>query len=225
MVMTPYLDRPVARISDFKGHVRPVLVEDYLAGCWKNLAGYRVSRTSGNWVMNTHEFSAIGKRRFHLHLRNHLGDPFHHLVTAQNLAAFRHEFSNRLAITRCLQHEIRNHRNTLGIVELYTSLHPLPGDDRGKGDHQLVLFTRGQVHKFLRPPAIFNMTTSSALGMVLNRVLVRLAGESCARQSSNPKSALRQTERRSIQLPTWLHNRIPAKKGSLAKTPVAFPDR
>src|SRR5499425_1194461 len=104
MVMTPDLDRPVAGVSDFKLDGGFVLVQDDLARCWKNLARYHVSHTSGNWVMNAHEFGAIGKSRFHLHLGNHLWDAFHHLVTAQNFAAFRHEFSNRLAITRRLQH-------------------------------------------------------------------------------------------------------------------------
>ena len=67
---------------------------------------------SANWVVNAHEFCSIGERCFHLHFGNHLGDAFHHLVTAQHLAAFRHELSNRLAIARRLQDEIGYERNS-----------------------------------------------------------------------------------------------------------------
>src|SRR5580692_7634660 len=87
---------------------------------------------SANWVVNAYKFCSIGERCFHLHLGNHLGDAFHHLAAAQDLAAFRHKISNRLAIARRLQDEIGYQRNSLGVVELDASVKPPPSDNCGK---------------------------------------------------------------------------------------------
>src|ERR1700741_4102078 len=127
--MTADLDRSVASVCDLKGDRRSVLVQNDVATCCKSLARYHVSPASANWVVNAHEFRSIGESCFHLHLGNHLGDAFHHLLTAQHLAAFRHEVRNRLAITGRLQDEIRYQRHTLGIVELYAPFKALTSDD------------------------------------------------------------------------------------------------
>src|ERR1700741_150597 len=120
--MTADLDRSVASVCDLKGDRRSVLVQDDVARCCENLARYHLSHASTNWVVNAHAFRSIGKSCFHLHLGNHLCDAFHHLVTAQHLAPFRHELSTRLAIAGRFQDEIGYERNTLGIVELDPSL-------------------------------------------------------------------------------------------------------
>src|ERR1700746_2029477 len=210
--MTADLDRSVASVCDLKGDRRSVLVQDNVARCCENLARYHLSHASTNWVVNAHEFRSIGKSCFHLHLGNHLWDAFHHLVTAQHLATFRHEFCTLLSIAGRFQEEIGYERNTLGIVELDTSLKPLPSDNCGKCDHQLVFLTRREVHKRLRSAAISSTTTFSVLGRVRSRAPVRIAGESCAMQASNQRTLSRQSERRSVRLPTSLHNCIPGKE-------------
>src|SRR5260370_31496072 len=144
--MAANLYRPVARVCDLNNDGSSVLVQNEVASCCENLAWNHVSSASSNWVVNADEFRSIGKGCFHLHLGNHLGDAFHHLVTAQDLAAFRHKLSNRLAIARRLQDEIGYERDALGMVELDPSLKPLPSDNRGKSDHQLVFLTRCEVH-------------------------------------------------------------------------------
>src|ERR1700758_1846997 len=210
--MAANLYRPVASVCDLNNDGSSVLVQNDVAGSCENLARYHVSPASANWVVNAHEFRSIGESCFHLHLGNHLGDAFHHLLTAQHLAAFRHEVSNRLAIAGRFQDEIGYERNTLGIVELDTSLKPLPSDNCGKCDHQLVFLTRREVHKRLRSAAISSTTTFSVLGRVRSRAPVRIAGESCAMQASNQRTLSRQSERRSVRLPTSLHNCIPGKE-------------
>src|SRR5260370_36587735 len=112
--------------------VRRLTVQDNLARCCENLTRYHVSPASANWVVNADEFRSIRESCFHLHLGNHLRDAFHHLVTAKHFATFGHELSNRLAITRSFQDEIRYERNSLGIIELDTSFKPLPSDNCGK---------------------------------------------------------------------------------------------
>src|SRR5262249_10037528 len=42
MIMTADLDRSVARVGNAKRYRCPILVQDDLAGCWKNLARYHV---------------------------------------------------------------------------------------------------------------------------------------------------------------------------------------
>src|SRR6201997_5226026 len=119
--MAANLYGPVASVCDLNNNGSSVLVENDVASCCKSFARYHVSPASANWVVNAHEFCSIGESCFHLHLGNHLGNAFHHLVTAQHLAAFRHEVSNRLAIAGRLQDEIGYERNALGIVQLHTS--------------------------------------------------------------------------------------------------------
>src|ERR1700756_3376813 len=130
--MTADLDRSVASVCDLKGDRRSVLVQDNVARCCENLARYHLSHASTNWVVNAHEFRSIGKSCFHLHLGNYLGAAFHHLVTAQHLAAFRHKLSNRLAIARRLQDDNGYERNALGMVQLHASFEALPSDYCGQ---------------------------------------------------------------------------------------------
>src|ERR1700751_5258117 len=130
--MAPNLYRPVASVCYRNNDGSSVPVQNDVASCCKNLARYHVSPASANWIVNAHEFGSIGESCFHLHLGNHLSDAFQHLLTAQHLAAFRHEVSNRLAIAGRLQDEIGYERNALGIVELDTSFNPLPSHNRGK---------------------------------------------------------------------------------------------
>src|SRR6266404_2704598 len=102
-----------------------------------------------NWIVNAHELGAISERCFHLHLGDHFRYAFHDLITSQELTAVGHEFGNRLAVACSLEYEICYKRNALGIVELDASCEPLPSDNRRERDHQLVFFTRRQVHELL----------------------------------------------------------------------------
>src|SRR6266481_3000263 len=46
MIMTANLNRSVACVGNSKRDGRPILVQDDLAGCWKNLARYHVNPPS-----------------------------------------------------------------------------------------------------------------------------------------------------------------------------------
>src|SRR5579864_3245687 len=130
--MAANLYRPVASVCDLNNDGSSVLVQNDVATCCKNLARYHDSLASPNWVVNAHEFRSIRESCFHLHLGNHLGDAFHHLVTAQDLAAVRHKLSNRLAIARRLQDKIGYERNSLGIVKLDASFKSFPRNNCGE---------------------------------------------------------------------------------------------
>jgi hypothetical protein len=56
-----------------------------------------------NWIVNCHEFRAIGKSCLYLQLTDHFGDPLHHLISGQDLAAFGHESATDAAA--CSLHE------------------------------------------------------------------------------------------------------------------------
>ncbi len=71
--------------------------------------------------MNAHEFGVVGERCFHLDLAEHFRDAFHDLIAIQDFAAFGHELSNRLAVSRGLQDEICDQGDALGVVKLYAS--------------------------------------------------------------------------------------------------------
>src|SRR5262249_1763337 len=100
--------------------------------------------------MNGDELGAVGKRRFHLHLADHFADPFHDLITGQYLAACGHELGNRPAVARSLHDEVCYQRDTFGVVELDASCQPSAGDKCRECDHQLVSFTRGELHSILQ---------------------------------------------------------------------------
>ena len=55
--------------------------------------------SSANWIVNANELGAIGECCFHLHLVEHFGDAFHDLIAGQYLAAFGHEFGDRLTVS------------------------------------------------------------------------------------------------------------------------------
>src|SRR5258708_25391506 len=162
MIMTADLDRSVAGVGDSKRDGRSILVQDDLARCRKNLARYHVSShqslrrimsSLANWIVNAYEFGAIGERCFHLHLVDHFGDAFHDLIAGQDLAALGHEFGDRLAVACRLHDEIRYKRDAFGIVELDASCEPPSSDQRGERDHELVFFTRREVHALIRSMA------------------------------------------------------------------------
>src|SRR6266436_518527 len=71
-----------------------------------------------NWIVKANELGAIGERYFHLHLMDHFRDAFHDLIAGQDLAAFGHEFGNRLAVACSLHDGICYKRDAFGIVEL-----------------------------------------------------------------------------------------------------------
>src|SRR5215471_18785909 len=102
--------------------------------------------TSANWIVYGDELCPIGKRGFHFDLTDHLRNAFHHLVAGENLPARGHELRDGLFITRSLEDEIADERDAFGIVELDATREPRSRDRRGKCDHQLVFFTRGEIH-------------------------------------------------------------------------------
>ncbi len=72
--------------------------------------------------MNGHELRAIGKVASALHLVDHLGHAFHHIIPLQNRCAEAHQLGDRLSVPGAFQNLIRDDRDRLGIVQLYPSL-------------------------------------------------------------------------------------------------------
>src|SRR5262245_62172424 len=80
-----------------------------------------MSVTSRNWIVNTHELTAIRESCFYLYLRNHFRNSLHHLIAVQYLATFSHQISNGFAVSCSLEYKISYERNAFWIIELYTS--------------------------------------------------------------------------------------------------------
>src|SRR5215813_13129499 len=173
-----------------------------------------------NWVMNGDELGAIGKRRFHLHLADHFADAFHDLIAGQYLAACGHELGDGPAVARSLHHEVGYQRDAFGVVELDASCESSPRDKRRDRDHQLVSFTRGELHWILRSWCAFSMTTSSARGTARFRALPRIAGASCARRAASRKTPLRQNEPRQARPQTSRRSDSPGKEQYRAQAPA-----
>src|SRR5258708_18852377 len=70
-----------------------------------------------NWIVNADEFGAIGERCFHLHLVDHFVDAFQDLIAEHYLAAFGHDFGDRLAVACRLHDAIRDKRDAFPIAE------------------------------------------------------------------------------------------------------------
>src|SRR5215813_4834729 len=71
-----------------------------------------------DWVVETNELAAVREGYFHLYLVDHFWDAFHDLIASQDPGAFCHQLGNRLPVACPLHDEIRDKRDTLGIVEL-----------------------------------------------------------------------------------------------------------
>src|SRR5262249_24462083 len=108
--------------------------------------------TSADWIVYGDELCPVGERDFHFNLTDHLGNAFHHLVTDENLPARGHELRDGLFITRSLQDEVADERDAFGIVESDAPRETRSRDHRGECDHQLVFFTRGEIHVSSDPP-------------------------------------------------------------------------
>src|SRR5262249_25928556 len=112
-----------------------------------------------DWTVNSNKLCAIWKGCFDFDLADHFRDAFHDLVAGQNLSPLGHQVRNVLALARCLQYEVCDDCDTLGIVEFDASCQPSSCDRRRKRDHKLVLFSWREVHKLLLFMARFSMTT------------------------------------------------------------------
>src|SRR5262245_9449648 len=148
-----------------------------------------------NWIVNTDQLGAVRKRRFHLHLANHLRDAFHDLFLPQYRAAFGHELGHRLAISCSLHHVVRYQRDGFGVIQLDASCESTASDQRSKRDQKLVPLTRREVHESGRPTVRFSMTTSSERETDQARPPRCIARESCATRVSSRKTASRRSER------------------------------
>ena len=96
--------------------------------------------------MHRHQLGAIREGRFHLDFMEHLRDAFHNLIARQHGRAIAHQLRHAAAIARTLHHEIRNQRHGFGEVHFQAAFQAPSRHDRRHGNHQLVFFTRGQVH-------------------------------------------------------------------------------
>src|SRR6476646_7717756 len=114
-----------------------------------------------NRVVNRDELRPVGKRRFHLHFGDHVGNTVHDLIPCQHSPAFCHEVRDRLSVPRSLQHDIRDKGDGFRIIQLEASRETPSSDDRRERDHQLVPFTWREIHLRLRRAAALNTTTSS----------------------------------------------------------------
>ena len=73
--------------------------------------------------------------------------PSMHCSRGDDMRARRHQVGHRAAVARALDHEIRDQRDRLGVVQLDAARQPPARHHRGKADQQLVLFAGGQVHR------------------------------------------------------------------------------
>src|SRR5262249_29631240 len=140
-----------------------------------------------DWIVYGDELCPIGERGFHFDFTNHLRNAFHDLVSGENLPACAHELRDGPFITRSLQDEIADERDAFGIVELDAPRETRPRDRRGERDHQLVLFTRGEMH--VSSGSRVSTTTSRELGTGPVQTCLRIARESRARHRASRTTA------------------------------------
>jgi putative transposase len=100
-----------------------------------------------NRLVNGHQLGSVGKRRFDLHVRDHLGDAIHHVGAGEDGFAETHQVCHRAAITRAFHQLAGDERDRLRVVELHAAL-AAPARQVGRdSDQQLLLLTGCQVHR------------------------------------------------------------------------------
>src|SRR5207253_7772489 len=71
-----------------------------------------------NRVVNGDELGAVGERPLDLHLLEHLGHPFHHVVAAEDVEARRHQIRDAPAVANAFEDLGRDERERLRVVQL-----------------------------------------------------------------------------------------------------------
>src|SRR5256885_50403 len=98
-------------------------------------------------MMNGDELGAVGKGALDLHLLEHLRHSLHHVVAAEDVEAGRHQVGDAPAVANPLQNFGGDQRQRFGVVQLETAA-TSPARDFGGGEHEeLLLLTRGEVHR------------------------------------------------------------------------------
>src|SRR5437870_2031324 len=100
-----------------------------------------------NRMVNGDELGAVGKGALDLHLLEHLRHSLHHAVAAEDVEARRHQVGDAPAVANPLENLGGDQRQRFGVVELETAT-TSPARDFGGGEHEeLLLLTRGEVHR------------------------------------------------------------------------------
>ena len=96
--------------------------------------------------MYRHQFGAVRKSAFDLHLGNHRGNAVHHRVDTEDGRTTAHDFGDGTTVANHLENLRRDERYRLGVIQLQTARPPRAGKFTGCVDEELVYFTRCQVH-------------------------------------------------------------------------------
>src|SRR5881296_2908198 len=98
-------------------------------------------------MVNGDELGPVGERPLDLDLFEHLGHPFHHVVTPQDVKTRRHEIGDAPAVADPLEDLGRDERQRLGVIQLEAAAAPA-ARHLGRGENEkLLLLTRGEVHR------------------------------------------------------------------------------
>ena len=100
--------------------------------------------------MDGDELGAVGKSRLDLDVVDHLGDPLHHLVAADDMAASLHQIGDRAPIASTLDDEIRSITPVPGATATVA-----PGDDLPlTPDYQAAILKGQCIPEMLTPQAM-----------------------------------------------------------------------
>src|SRR5207237_763590 len=100
-------------------------------------------------TVNGDQLRAIRKRALDLHFVNQLGHAFHHVLTAEQLAAKVHQLGDGPAVPNELEHLRGDERDGFGMIQPHTAGETFLGERTSLVQHKLVEFLRCEMHNYL----------------------------------------------------------------------------
>src|SRR4051812_33756834 len=135
-----------------------------LQGCPAMSQAWRRTRKhlrSSDRLVDGHALGAVRERAFDLDLGDHFRDALHDGVRCEDRRADAHDLGDRFAVADQLEDFRGDESDRFRVIQLEAAGAALAREFAGGKNQQLVDFTRGEVHRTISGPALYQPSAAS----------------------------------------------------------------